>query len=697
MRIPLDYYRIIGLPLQATTDQIEQAYQDRLRQIPDSDYTQGTLEARQELLGWAYQVLSDPEQRSDYDANYLLTTYDVEEAETIALPDIETEEEAVATAPDTPKLEVETPQQLLGALSILYELGDYERVRRLGEWVLDHPNPPLISENQGLSPAMQRDLVLTIALSGWELGRELWRQEEYEAAAAAVERGRSLLREWDVFPQLQQNMSSELKKLSPYRIFELLSQRNQDSEAVSKGIALLREMFTQRGGIDGEHPDDSGLDVDEFLHFVQQIRDYLTAQEQEDLFAQEAQRSSVAMYLAGCAGIARGFADLEPHYIRKGQQFLQRLAQEDEQKENQADVYLEESICALLLGETDTALDLIEKSQETDAIAQIQAYAAEAGETSDLLLGLCRYSEEWLESVLFPKFLDLKDESASLKDYFASESVQQTLESFQSTEAASLEEQEKPIQTNFFSHSQENSMKNRPVREEKVPSHTEQSAVQHRRHSRPKRRSRLSSKASGIAALLVVSGVGLGAIALVIFGVYQGVSALWSRVTNDNPTPKLQTPPLALELNTAPVALPNGETGEDATDTALLNRDRAEAIIRTWLSQKAQALGPEHRTEALSSILTSPLLSGWENRAQTFANRNAYQQFRHSVTIESLSYRPNQPNQGQITAQVREVAKYYRNGNQIPDRSYDSTLKVRYDVVRENETWRIKGITVLEQ
>ncbi|MFP3386346.1 J domain-containing protein, partial [Tritonibacter sp. SIMBA_163] len=89
------YYRIIGLPLQATADQIEQAYQDRLRQTPHSEYTQGTLTARQELIQWAYQVLSDPEHRSEYDANYLLTTYDVEGEEAVALPHIETEEEAL--------------------------------------------------------------------------------------------------------------------------------------------------------------------------------------------------------------------------------------------------------------------------------------------------------------------------------------------------------------------------------------------------------------------------------------------------------------------------------------------------------------------------------------------------------------------------------------------------------------------------
>ncbi|MDR9404151.1 MAG: IMS domain-containing protein [Halothece sp. Uz-M2-17] len=697
MRIPLDYYRIIGLPLQATADQIEQAYQDRLRQTPHSEYTQGTLTARQELIQWAYQVLSDPEQRSEYDANYLLTTYDVEGEEAVALPHIETEEEALVTAPQTPKINVETPQQLLGALSILYELGEYQRVRSLGEWVLSNPDHALMAEKEELSPAMQKDLVLTIALSCWELGRELWRQEQYELAAAVVGEGKDLLVDWDLFPQLQQEMNSELNKLSPYRVFELLSQRPVDEEAVPKGITLLKEMFTKRGGIDGEYSDDSGLDGDEFLHFVQQIREYLTVQEQEELFAQEAERSSVALYLAGCAGIARGFAYLEPHYIRKGQQFLERLERDHQQKENRADVYLEESICALLLGDTDTALSLIEQSQETDAIAQIQAYAAQADETPDLLLGLCNYAEEWLESVLFPKFLDLADESASLKDYFASHSVQETLESFQNLELTDAEDETQARTANFFTPPDTvNFPSQSPATEEIEPSRQESASSKKRRHLRPKRRSRVSSKFSRIMSLFLVTGVGLGAIALVLFGVYRGVSALWSRLSPNQQTATVQAPPLALKLNAPPVSLPNGESEENNTDSVFLNRDRAAAIINRWFTQKSQALGSDYNTAALNSILIDPLLSQVQNRAQTFANRNSYQQFEHEIiNIDGWKHPTNNPNQGQITATVREAARFYRNGEEIPSRYYDSTLKVRYDVVRENQTWRIKGITVL--
>jgi len=132
-------------------------------------------------------------------------------------------------------------------------------------------------------------------------------------------------------------------------------------------------------------------------------------------------------------------------------------------------------------------------------------------------------------------------------------------------------------------------------------------------------------------------------------------------------------------------------------DSPILNRDRAEEVVRTWLSLKAQALGPEHRIEALNLILTDSLLESWQYRARIFEQNNSYQQFRHSVSIESLFYPADNPNEGEITATVREVAKFYRNGQQVQGESYDSTLKVRYDVVRENQTWRIQQIEVLEQ
>ena len=682
MRIPLDYYRIIGGHLQATAEQIEQAYQDRLRQTPHSEYSQETLAARKELLDLAYEVLSDPEQRSEYDANYLLKAYNItSEEEAVALPHIQREEEeAVAIAPQTPILEVETPQQLLGALLILYELGEYERVRDLAAWVLANPERATSSQDHPLSQSMQADLVLTLVLADWELGRELWRQEQYEAAGETVVAGYEILEDWNLFPRLRQEMASELEKLSPYRIFELLSQRDEDEEKVRLALQLLETMLEKRGGIDGENPDRSGLNVEEFLHFVQQIRGYLTAAEQEELFTKEAQRpSGVGMYLAACAAAARGFAYLEPNYIFKAKRFFRKLERDHQQENSQTDVKLEQSVCALLLGETETAINQIEKSRDQSSIAQIQSYANEAGESPDLLLGLCRYGEEWLESVLFPKFLDLRDKSASLKDYFASTSVQETLESHQSPPSSDNEETETQV-----SALPEDSS----VVSESSPSSESTKPSLRRRKRRPTRRFRLSTRASRIVALLLMAGVGLSAIALVLLGLYRGATALWATLFEVGDRFEI-----AIEVNNPPLEIPSPDSDNSSV---ILNEGIAEEIVRSWLSRKAQAFGPQHQAEALEEILTDSLLSQWKARSQTLENNNQYQYFRHSVNLESLAFSPDNPNEARITAQVREISKFYRDGELSEEKSYDSMLTVRYDVVRDDETWLIDRIQVDE-
>ncbi|MFP4134518.1 MAG: IMS domain-containing protein [Halothece sp.] len=683
MRIPLDYYRIIGGHLQATAEQIEQAYQDRLRQTPHSEYSQETLAARKELLDLAYEVLSDPEQRSEYDANYLLKAYNITtEEEGVALPHIQREEEeAVAIAPQTPILEIETPEQLLGALLILYEVGEYERVRDLARWVLAHPERATSSQDHPLSQSMQADLVLTLVLAHWELGRELWRQEQYEAAGEAVVTGYELLEDWNLFPRLRQEMASELEKLSPYRIFELLSQRDEDEEKVRLALQLLETMLEKRGGIDGEIPDRSGLNVEEFLHFVQQIRSYLTAAEQEELFTKEAQRpSGVGMYLAACAATARGFAYLEPNYIFKAKRFFRKLERDHQQENSQTDVKLEQSVCALLLGETETAISQIEKSRDQSSIAQIQSYASEAEETPDLLLGLCRYAEEWLESVLFPKFLDLRDKSASLKDYFASSSVQETLESYQSPPSSENEETE--TQVSALPESSSGGSESSHSSERTKPS------LRRQRKRRPTRQLRPSTRASRMVALLLMGGVGLSAIALILFGLYRGATALWASLFQEG-----ERFEIAIELNNPLLEIPSPDSNNESS--VILDEAIAEEIVRDWLSHKAQAFGPQYEEEAFEDILTDSLLSQWQDRSQSLENNNFYQQFRHSVQIESLAFSPDNPNEGQITAEVREVSNFYRDGELSEEDSYDSTLRVRYDVVRDDETWLIDRIEVI--
>jgi len=66
------------------------------------------------------------------------------------------------------------------------------------------------------------------------------------------------------------------------------------------------------------------LSLDDFLlRFIQQLRSYLTAAEQQSLFEAESP-SAVATYLAVYALIARGFAQRLPALIRQARLLLMR-------------------------------------------------------------------------------------------------------------------------------------------------------------------------------------------------------------------------------------------------------------------------------------------------------------------------------------------------------------------------------------
>ncbi|MGA1475270.1 MAG: J domain-containing protein, partial [Prochlorothrix sp.] len=71
MRIPLDYYRILGLPIQATPEQLQQAHRDRVLQLPRREYSDLAIEARRALLDEAYATLSQPQYRQEYDSKFM--------------------------------------------------------------------------------------------------------------------------------------------------------------------------------------------------------------------------------------------------------------------------------------------------------------------------------------------------------------------------------------------------------------------------------------------------------------------------------------------------------------------------------------------------------------------------------------------------------------------------------------------------
>jgi curved DNA-binding protein CbpA len=430
VQIPLDYYRILGLPIQATAEQLQQAHRDRGLQLPRREFSAAAIEARKRLIDDAYAVLSDTDRRRDYDSKFLASAYTVDMASE-PLPsgrfnglDVSAEagEEALrslATEPggseaQSSKIDIDA-DLLAGALLLLLELGEYEQVLQLGQPQVSNPYAPAAAST---APGHE-DILLTLTLACLELGREQWQQHQYEVAAESLQTGHELLAKGNHFPALRAEIQTELYKLRPYRILELLARPLDQTRERRQGLKLLKGMLEDRGGIEGTDDDLSGLAIDDFLRFIQQLRDYLTASEQQELFENEARRPSpVATYLTVYALLARGFARHQPALVRRAKQLLLRLGA-------QQDVHLEQAVCALLLGQTEEANRALELSQEYEPLAYIREHSRQS---PDLLPGLCLYAERWLKDELFPHFRDFKDQETTLKDYFADAQVQAYLE-----------------------------------------------------------------------------------------------------------------------------------------------------------------------------------------------------------------------------------------------------------------------------
>ncbi|WP_017301096.1 IMS domain-containing protein [Nodosilinea nodulosa] len=811
MQIPLDYYRILGLPIQATADQLAQAHRDRGLQLPRREFSAAAIEARKQLIDEAYTVLSDRDRRRDYDSKFLANAYTVDMAPE-PLPegripglgvsaDVgEAALRSLATEPggseaQSSKIEIES-DQLVGALLLLLELGEYEQVLQLGQPQLSNPYA-----NGGMaSPApAQDDIVLTLALACLELGREQWQQRQYEIAAESLQTGHELLARGNHFPAIRAEIQTELYKLRPYRVLELLARPLDQTRERRQGLKLLKAMLEDRGGIEGSEDDLSGLAIDDFLRFIQQLRDYLTASEQQELFEHEARRPSpVATYLTVYALLARGFARHQPALVRRAKQLLLRLG-------GQQDVHLEQAVCALLLGQTEEANRALELSQEYEPLAYIREHSRQS---PDLLPGLCLYAERWLKDELFPHFRDFKDQQATLKDYFADAQVQAYLETMPSSPGATEPRWSQAgapgAATQFpasaaagtqFPATQfptiEGSlpigaptMPNPAVQTRRMPSPTvvrpsgnhggsgpspiaapghngngrhgppepepedlnspgtevadfslrgdgrdelsvaeriaqlspegrmtaaggdRQGAATPRTQRPATAEAEVASLAPGQAfpagvagrrsrggstphwgRLALVGAAGVVGVGILGFGTMRALG--W--VTSAFSGPRISGQPLAIRVDQPAFEIPEAP----AAPTEIGVNDMASRVINEWLEIKRAALGKDYQGDRLDDILLEPVLTQWRRRADAAAQENWYWEYQHNVEIESVT--PDDPtaDQLQAVAIVSEKARLFEFGVENTSASYDDTLKMQYDLVRQNGKWYVQGMNKL--
>ncbi|MBE9214931.1 DUF4101 domain-containing protein [Plectonema cf. radiosum LEGE 06105] len=761
MQIPLDYYRILGIPMAASDEQLRQAYSDRIVGLPRREYSSEAIASRKKFIEEAYVILSDPKERKEYDRVYLTHAYTPEKTGDSS---VAVEERGMDSKTDVKSttLGIDISQdELIGALLLLQELGEYEQVLKLGRPYLVSKNGKVVgnlgesSREAQLTPeqtAQRPDVVLTVALACLELGREQWQQAHYENAAVSLETGLELLSNEELFQSVQAEIEADLHRLRPYRILELLALPMEKTAERQQGLRLLHEALDQRSGIDGTGLDKSGLNVDDFLRFIQQLRHYLTVAEQHKLFEQESKRpSAVATYLAVYALIARGFTQRQPALIRQAKQMLIQLGKRQ-------DVHLEQSLCALLLGQTQEATRALELSQEYEALAFIRENSQDS---PDLLPGLCLYGENWLQNELFPHFRDLKNQPASLKEYFADTQVQAYLEALPRENHQSAPPNQPNHQNHQSNHNSNvvyrsfNNHRQTPpgysqktitdavskptngvtpinetptpaaplptterfIRRDRTPNNparmttgipTETNSHRRRKRSnipnpqraaggttripRQRRRNAPSNLQKRTRFILLALGSLSGLLVLWLL-VGAGVGLLQNIFFRE---PALQGEQLNIQINKPVIEIPDPNS-QTALDSGTLTKSSAEAIVNTWLSTKKTALGPNHEIESLNNILVGTSLASWQIVARQDKANNRYRTFEHSVKIESVDTVPNNQNQAAIEAIVSEQANFYENGQVNEQKSYNETLRVRYMVVKIDGNWRIKDMSVVNK
>ena len=122
-------------------------------------------------------------------------------------------------------------------------------------------------------------------------------QRSYSNAADFLQEGIQLLQRMGKLGELRKTLEEDLLSLLPYRILDLLSRDLNENESHKKGVSMLENFIIKRGGLEGKNKSeyDNYLNQHEFESFFQQIKPFLTVQEQIDLFLELQKRGSSAV------------------------------------------------------------------------------------------------------------------------------------------------------------------------------------------------------------------------------------------------------------------------------------------------------------------------------------------------------------------------------------------------------------------
>ena len=402
VELPIDHFRLLGVSPSAETESVLRTLQLRLDRCPDQGFTHEVLMQRAELLRLSADLLSDAARRQDYESTLLKLGRDHPE--------------------ETAGLEMPSSREVAG-LMLLWEAHAPHETFQLTRQVLQPPQAPALGSGR------ESDLALLAALSCRDAARQDQDQRRYESAAGLLTEGLQLLQRMGKLPDHRQRLQTDLEQLTPYRILDLLSRDLAEQTARQEGLVMLETFVQNRGGLEGGAAEltTAGMDQGSFELFFQQIRRFLTVQEQVDLYGRwERFGSSDASFLSVMALAAAGFSQRKPERIQDARGKLQALVLVG------LDLNPLLGCMDLLLGDVDRALEHVHASPDAD----LQEWLA--NHPSDDLAALFDYCRSWLGRDVLPGYRDVDAQVVDLEAWFADRDVQAYVERLERKEGRSV-------------------------------------------------------------------------------------------------------------------------------------------------------------------------------------------------------------------------------------------------------------------
>jgi hypothetical protein len=645
--LPIDHFRLLGVSPSADPASILRRLQTRSDSPPDDGFTHEGLLQRQALLRQAADLLTDPGARADYEAA-LLSLSSSHPNETVGL-------------------DLAASSEVAG-LILLWEAGAAYEAFQLARQGLQPPQAPALGSGR------EADLTLLAALACRDASRDEQQQRRYESAAQLLREGIELQQRMGKLPDQQAGLQQELDDLLPYRVLDLLSRDLSDAEARQQGISLLDGLVRDRGGLDPEglnaDPPAAAMGQADFESFFQQIRRFLTVQEQIDLFRGWFAEGSIE---AGCLAVfalaAAGYSRRKPEFLEQARDQLQQLAASD------LDPMPLLGCLDLLLGNVSDA------SLHFSAIRDQELLRWLAEHPGDHLAAQCEYCRVWLERDVLPGYRDVDATGVDLDAWFADRDVQAYVDRI---DRQTARQDVAAIETNAgletwaladASSLQAAELDNVPSMAEEVQSADAASTGSPRR-----------------LRLLVASAV-VGLVAALAAAVMLRPRA--TAPVARQPQPELQDATESKSSSSDPANLspaatlqPEASTGRGQLEPLLSDApDEAQLrlLVQGWLDNKALAL--QGQASMLPVVARQRLIDQVDQeRAAAVAAGNTTVV---KASVTSLEVVSRQPRRIELKAEVAYSDSTTDRSGSVVDRTEPGSLTITYILGRDGDQWRL--------